>query len=152
MKKEEFEKIMDLGIQRESEAFNFYNDVQKRVDDKALKQIFNDLAKQELGHRNLLEEFKYNPEIPVKMSKPSSDFGLAEQVELPQLSVNMKPAEALALAMKKEQQAVEFYRNLAESTEDDEIKKLCLEMAGMELSHKQRLENAYTDVAYIESF
>ena len=54
--------------------------------------------------------------------------------------------------MKKEQQAVEFYCNLAESTEDGEIKKLCVEMAGMELSHKRRLENTYTDVAYIESF
>jgi rubrerythrin len=86
------------------------------------------------------------------MSKPVTDYGLAEKVDLPVLSVDMKPAEALALAMKKEQQAVEFYRNLAESTEDDEIKKLCLEMAGMELSHKQKLENAYTDVAYIESF
>lgn len=152
MQKEEFIRIMDLGIKREIEAFNFYNDVQKRIEDKGLKIIFNDLAKQELGHRNLLEEFKYNPDMPVKMSKPVTDYGLAEKVDLPVLSVDMKPAEALALAMKKEQQAVEFYRNLAESTEDDEIKKLCLEMAGMELSHKQKLENAYTDVAYIESF
>ncbi|MDY6916315.1 MAG: ferritin family protein [Candidatus Cloacimonadota bacterium] len=152
MNKEEFEKIMDLGIKREIEAYKFYNDVVNRVDDKALKDIFNDLAKQELGHRNLLEELKYNPEIPVKISKPSIDYGIAETVELPELSINMKPAEALALAMKKEQQAAEFYQELAESTSDMEIKKLCLEMAGMELSHKQKLENAYTDIAYIESF
>ena len=77
---------------------------------------------------------------------------MAEEVELPELTESMKPADALALAMKKEQQAVEFYRRLAQNTTDNELKKLCLEMANMELNHKQKLENAYTDVAYVEDF
>jgi len=152
MKTAEFERILDLGIKRETEAHKFYQEVVGKIQDKALKQIFQDLADQELGHKNMLENFKLNPEIKVKMSTPAVDFGLAETVALPELSTEMSPAEALALAMKKEQQAVEFYRYLASYTNDEEIKNLILEMANMELNHKQMLENAYTDIAYVESF
>lgn len=152
MKTAEFERILDLGITREKEAHRFYQEVVEKIQDKALKQIFQDLADQELGHKIMLENFKVNPDIQVKMSTPAVDFGLAETVELPELSTEMSPAEALALAMKKEQQAVEFYRYLASYTNDLEVKNLILEMANMELNHKQMLENAYTDVAYVEAF
>ncbi len=152
MKTTEFERILDIGIKRETEAHEFYQKVVDKIKDKALKQIFQDLADQELGHKLMLENFKLNPEIKVKMSTPAVDFGLAETVALPELSTEMSPAEALALAMKKEQQAVEFYRYLASYTNDEEIKQLIMEMANMELNHKQMLENAYTDIAYVESF
>ncbi len=143
---------MDLAIKREVEAYEFYKDVAERIGDKAIQKIFKTLATEEVGHKDLLERFKYNPDLPVKMSSPEIDYHLAEEVELPELSINMKPADALALAMKKEQLAVEFYRKLANQTEDGDVKKLLLEIANMELSHKQKLENAYTDIAYIEAF
>jgi len=152
MKKTEFDRILDIGIKRETEAHEFYQEVVEKIEDRALKQIFQDLADQELGHKNMLENFKNNPDVQVKMSTPAVDFGLAETIALPELSTEMSPAEAFALAMKKEQQAVEFYRYLASYTNDEEIKKLILEMANMELNHKQMLENAYTDVAYVEAF
>lgn len=152
MDKDRFNQIMDLAIKREVEAYNFYKDVAERVDDKAIIKIFTTLATEEVGHKDLLERFKYNPDLPVKMSSPEIDYHLAEEVELPELSIELKPADALALAMKKEQLAVEFYRKLAEKTEDGDVKKLLLEIANMELSHKQKLENAYTDIAYIEAF
>jgi bifunctional DNase/RNase len=34
------------------------------------------------------------------------DYKVAESVELPEITIDMKPADAIALAMKKEQQAV----------------------------------------------
>jgi rubrerythrin len=152
MEKEKFLEIINVGIKRELEAHAFYQDVTKRVEDKSVKKIFEDLAKEELGHKELLEKFKYNPDIPVKFNAPKTDFHLAENVDLPELSIKMKPKDALALAMKKEQMAVEFYQQLAEQTDDNNIKKMIIEIAHMELSHKQRLENAYTDIAYVEAF
>jgi rubrerythrin len=152
MDKDKFYKVMDLAIKREVEAYEFYKDVAERIDDKAIQKIFKTLATEEVGHKDLLERFKYNPDLPVKMSSPEIDYHLAEEVELPELSIDMKPADALALAMKKEQLAVEFYRKLANQTEDGDVKKLLLEIANMELSHKQKLENAYTDIAYVEAF
>ena len=149
---DKFQEIMNLGIKREIEAYEFYKDVAKKVQNPTIKEMFEELSREELGHKDLLDKFKYNPEMPVKMSAPKTDYHLAESVEMPELSSSMKPADALALAMKKEQMAAEFYNELANQTDDAEIKKLILEMANMELSHKQRLENAYTNIAYIEAF
>ena len=152
MTEEQFNRIIELGINREEEAHGFYNYAASRVDNKVIKQIFKELAEDELGHRELLLRFKADPKLPGKLIAPDVDYFLAEETELPDLSENMKPADALALAMKKEEQAVEFYRKLADQTEDTEMKKLCLDIAKMELNHKHKLEDAYTDVAYIEAF
>jgi rubrerythrin len=84
--------------------------------------------------------------------KQVADYKVSETVELPKLSLSMKPVDAIALAMKKEQQAVEFYTDLANQTNDSSIKQACLELAKMEAGHKNKLEGVYTDIAYIESF
>ena len=54
--------------------------------------------------------------------------------------------------MKKEQQAVEYYRALAEAADDRELKQAFTNLANMELSHKQRLENAFVQIGYPEVF
>jgi rubrerythrin len=152
MEKAKFIEIMDIAIKSEIEAHEFYKKVAERVEDKSVKKIFQDLAEDELGHRELLEKYKFNPDMPMKFQAPQTDFHLAEEMELPALTTEMKPADALALAMKKEQYAVTFYQKLAAQTDDEQVKMMLLEIANMELNHKQNLENAYTDIAYVEAF
>jgi rubrerythrin len=64
----------------------------------------------------------------------------------------MKPADAIALAMKKELQAAEFYQELAANMSDENLKASAISLANMELAHKTKLEKAYVDIAYIEAF
>jgi len=152
MDKEQFLGLIDLAIQREIEAFDFYSEVAASFYNKGLTTIFSELAAEEQGHRNLLESFKANPEKHFEIKAPEHDFKLAEETELPALSTSMKPADAFALAMKKEQQAAEFYQDLAKRTNDEQVKEMCLNLSNMELKHKQKIENAFVDVAYVESF
>ncbi|MFC1887761.1 ferritin family protein [Candidatus Cloacimonadota bacterium] len=152
MKQMNINDLLDLGVEREEEAHEFYSFAAQQTSNKVIKNIFLELSKEELDHKALLLKFKHDPQLASKLVAPQKDYKLAEKVELPVLSNDMKPADALALAMKKEQLAVEFYRNLAEDFKDEEARKLCLEIANMELHHKQKLENAYTDVAYVEDF
>lgn len=144
--------ILDIGIKREEEAHDFYLFASEQVSNKVIKNIFKELSMEELGHKDLLLRFKNDPKLASKLKAPEKDYKLAEKEDLPELSESMKPADALALAMKKEQLAVEFYRDLAAEFTDTEASSLCLKMADMELNHKQKLEDAYTDVAYIEAF
>ncbi len=154
MEKKQFKKMIDIAINREIEAYQFYSEVSQALAgrDKAISQIFSELAEQEKGHQNLLEELKQERDSHFKFSSPSNDYHLAEQTELPVLDLNMKPADAFVLAMKKEQQAVEFYRQMAANTTDPEITQMCNSLTNMELQHKRTIENAYVDVAYPESF
>ena len=147
----ELEKIFSMAIAREVEAHEFYQQVAERVSDAAVKEVFVQLSKEEMGHMETLEKLKNDPGAAMVFTAPD-DYKIAEATELPELSIDSKPADAIALAMKKEQQAVEFYRGLAESTEDARVKDIFNNLANMELQHKNRLENVFVEIGYPEVF
>ncbi|MBN2382365.1 ferritin family protein [bacterium] len=146
------EQLFAIAVSRELEAHDFYSAAAKRMNDQNVKDIFNRLAKEEMGHYELLEKFRYDPTAIMKISAPSADWKIAESEELPTLTIDMKPKDAIALAMKKEQQAVEFYQALAKATEDASTRDMFLNLANMELGHKHRLENIFVDIGYPEVF
>lgn len=152
MNQMQIDQIFSIAIAREVEAYEFYQNVYARVSDETVKGVFQQLAKEEQGHQELLERFKHDPTMVMKIQPPSADYKVAEATELPKLSIEMKPADAIALAMKKEQQAVEFYRALAESATDASVKSIFDNLANMELGHKHRLENVFVEIGYPEVF
>lgn len=152
MTTQEIERAFSLATQREMEANAFYSRVAKSANDRDVRLLFEQLASDEMGHFELLTRFKADPTLPMKLAAPAKDYKLAEATDLPPFSDNMKPKDAIALAMKKEQQAVEFYRRLAGQATDMGLKDIFDNLANMELGHKQRLENAFVDIGYPESF
>jgi rubrerythrin len=149
---EHIKDILSMAVTREIEAYAFYKQVSEKVSDKEVKKMFKELSEEELGHRDFLEKLKNDPSMMKKIEPPRTDYKVAEATELPTFSIDMKPADAVALAMKKEQQAVEFYRSMAEFSGDSEIKEKFNNLASMELNHKHRLENIFVDIGYPESF
>lgn len=149
MDQAELIKLFDKAIGREQEAFKFYSGVAEKVKDSAVKEVFLQLAQEEKGHEEALWKFKADPTASVKFKAPQ-DFKVAESVELPELSLDMKPAEAIALAMKKEQEAVELYQNLSDWSTDATLKDMYANLSNMEQGHKHRLEKLYVDIGYPE--
>jgi rubrerythrin len=152
MNSDEIDELFSVAIGREIEANEFYKAVAKRVRNPAVAEIFSDLAREEHGHMEVLEKYKHDPTLEMKIQAPVSDFKIAESMNLPRLSPDAKPADAIALAMKKEQQAVEFYRALALRSSDSALKQVLDNLANMELVHKHRLENAFVEIGYPEVF
>jgi len=66
------------------------------------------------------------------------------------LSADMKPVDAIALAMKKEEEAVKAYTHLASSVNDRALQRIYTELAQMEKEHKARMEDLYTNMAFGE--
>jgi len=62
----------------------------------------------------------------------------------------MKPADAIALAMKKEEEAMNLYLSLAESCKDEAQKQIFKDLAAMERGHKFKMEKAFVDIGYPE--
>lgn len=87
-----------------------------------------------------------------RQSSQKVDYHLAEEVieEKPELTVNMPFPEAIALAIKREQEAMDTYEVLAGDTDDEELRALFINLRNMEQSHKTSLEAVYMDVAYAE--
>jgi len=148
----DIEKVFVVATQRENEAYEFYIKAARKVADPNVKEVFQQLAQDEKGHFELLERFRANPVEIMKISPPASDWKIAESESLPTLSTDMKPKDAIALAMKKEQQAVDFYRSLSAASTAAEIRSMFDNLANMELTHKHRLERVFVDIGYPEVF
>jgi rubrerythrin len=142
-------QILEMAIEREVEAYEFYSAVAAKDLDPFLKKLFTELAEEEADHKKILEAFIKNPEKPLHF-KQTKDYKVAETVDKPALSIAMKPADALALAMKREEEAMDLYNEFAEASETEEQKAIFIELAKMEQGHKTRLEDLYTNAAFPE--
>ena len=147
----DIKSILEVAIGREEEAYEFYANVAERMTNPAVKEIFGQLSQDELGHKMFLLAAQKDDQIVAKLPVPA-DYKVAEATELPALSIDMKPADAVALAMKKEQQSVELYRGLAQAASDPTLAAMFDNLARMELGHKARLETMFVDIGYPEVF
>jgi len=145
----EFKDIIKFAMANEVEAQKFYEDAAKKLQDPHLKSMFKQFAEEEKKHREILKGI-YTSNLIGEYFDESRDYNISEGVEEPALSTNMKPVEALALAMKKEEEALVQYMELAESCPDEVKKKVFLDLAAMERGHKMKMENAFVDIGYPE--
>jgi rubrerythrin len=149
MKVEEFKSIIANAINDEIEAYEFYGGVADKVQDAALKRIFSELALEEKGHRAFLQTVLNRNFQDFKL-EDSEDYKLAEMLETPALTLDMKPVDGVALAIRKELDAMQMYAQLAKVSSDPGEKNTFQELAKMEKNHKTRLEDIYTGMAFPE--
>jgi rubrerythrin len=145
------EEIFAMAIRAEEEAGAFYQAVEKTASNEVVKRLFLQLAKEEQQHKLFLEGCRDDPGVLAKLPA-SIDYGISDTVPAQVLSASMKPADAIALAMKKEQQAVYLYRSLAAATQDAGLRASLEGLSRMEQEHKYRLEEAFVGVGYPEVF
>jgi rubrerythrin len=149
MKPEDFRQIISQAIEGEKEAYAYYRTVSEKVMDPALKNVFAELAGDELNHRDFLERIAAKGPASLHVEE-SHDYKIADTLESPALSANLKPIDGITLAIRKELDAMQMYTRLAQAAGDSEEKKMFLELAKMEKGHKARLEDIYTNMAFPE--
>ncbi|MGE5678225.1 MAG: ferritin-like domain-containing protein [Pseudomonadota bacterium] len=146
---EEFRRIISDAVKSEEAAYGFYSDVARKASDKSISAIFGNFAAEELAHKVLLEGYLSRGTSALKFDTVS-DYKVSETVDKPVLSVDMRPAEAIALAMKNEEEAMNMYTEFANLSTDSEQKEAFLGLARMEQGHKAKLEDLYVGIAYTE--
>lgn len=151
MDKMELENIFSVAIKREIKAHEFYKDVAGKVKNDDVKKVFEQLAEEEMMHMEILEKLKAEPSTAMKFTAPP-DFKVAEATESEAPTLDMRPKDAIALAMKKELEAVNFYKGLSAAASDPAIKDIFNNLVNMELKHKARLETVYVEIGYPEVF
>lgn len=141
--------IIDFAIKNEVEAYEFYRDAALKLKEDNIREIFDDLSKQELKHKQYLQEFLESGIQDIKLDE-FTDYKIAETIDEPKLSINMTFVDAIALAIKKEQEAMELYDHLSSLCLEQEKKNIFLGLKEMEKMHKAKLEDIYVNVAYAE--
>jgi rubrerythrin len=151
MKSEEFKQILLKAIDREVDSYALYTALADKVKDSALKTTFRELAQEETYHRKTLQEYLSGSKKELKFDEVK-DYKLSNLIESPSPSSDMKPLDGLKLAIKKEEEAMEMYEKLADASADPDQKKIFVELAKMERGHKARLEDIYTNSAFVEAW
>ncbi len=149
MKIEDYRNVISMAISREVESYVFYRSVSEKVKDANLKSLFKELAGDETKHRELLEGYLAKPATDFHFD-PVKDFKVAKTIERPPITMDLKPIDGIKLAIKKEEDAMELYTQLANVSNDQEQKKIFQELAKMETGHKARLEDIFTNMAFPE--
>ena len=98
---DQYKEIIEFAISNEIEAQEFYDAAANKINDPYLKEMFKKFAEDEKGHEKILKGILSKDTIDQYFDE-STDYKVAETVDKPELSTDMKPADAGALAMKNE--------------------------------------------------
>ena len=135
------------AMQAEVDGHNFYKMAANNTTDEMGKEVFNDLAKDEVEHFVFLKaqyesfEKEGKPNLTVKLSKPS------ESTESPIFSENFKnrikdahyEMTALSIGVQLEISSVKFYKEQADKASDQTVKGFFNQLADWEATHHRRL-------------
>ena len=147
----ELADLLDTAIYKEIASQAFYIAGQSQTQDPAAKALMKELADEELKHSEQLKSLKakgfrkqdwHRKKVPNLMI--SQYLVGSDKLEGASLQ------DTLVFAMKREQQAVEFYSKMMGIMRDETAKHLCERLAHQELKHKLRLEMFYDDLFYAE--
>jgi len=150
MANESIKNLLQFAIDREQEAVDFYSRLAEETTNRAMKETFTSFAKEEMGHKvRLTQALEGKFELNITSEVP--DLKIADYLVDEEPTPNMNYQQALVVAMKREKAAYRFYLDLAERTQDPDVKAMLLKLANEEAKHKLRFEVEYDDVVLAEN-
>jgi rubrerythrin len=144
----ELETIIKSAIAQEELSHEFYRRMANLVTHQETKDTFEYLSREELEHKHFLQSC-LTPQ-GCKLAGEAHNTHLAELLRAPEFQEGMSPKEALIIAMKREEGSYKFYQTLASLQPPGEIRAFLEKMAQVELSHKEKMEYLYDNVAFPE--
>ena len=139
-----FEEIISFAVEKEKEAAEFYKNMSSLVEKPNAKLMFNELAAEEIKHREFLEGITEDkvPSLPIR---EVTDLRISNYLVNIEFKPDMDYQDILIMAMKREEKAVSLYNDMATKVQDSKLQELLKAMAQEEAKHKLRLETEYDE-------
>lgn len=138
----ESDDILKFAIDREAQANRFYVALAERMADAEMREVFENLAVEELEHKALLE-LEVMKRGKVMVSKEMADRFEADGTADVTAVLHMDYKNALAIGIDKERASFRLYADWVATAEDDQQREMLLSLAEEEAKHKARLEIEY---------
>ena len=142
------DEVLEFAIDREIEANQLYIDLAARTQNPVMRKVFEDFAREELGHKAKLEAMKKGKTVASAPVAP--DLKIADYVVGVEPTPNMDYKDVLILAMNKEKASFRLYTDLA-AVKNEAQSKTFLSLAQEEARHKLRFEIEYDNVVLKEN-
>ncbi|MFC1978161.1 ferritin family protein, partial [Chloroflexota bacterium] len=125
---------------------------QSQTQDPGAKVLMKELAQEELRHSEWLKNLKEKSLAELSWHQERlPNLMISEYLTGGDILEGAGLQDTLAFAVKREQQAVEFYSKMTGIMRDESAKRLCEKLVHEELKHKLRLEIFYDDIFYGEN-
>ena len=147
-------EVFDIAVKNEVEAAAIYTKMSKKTKDLVSKKMLEELAKDELEHKVILEKlFSSDDEFESNFASNEKelDIKLSDYLSEVELKVDSTMQETLIYAMKSEKKAFDLYTSLAELSSNFKVKDILINLAEIEMGHKNKLEKMYDDKIYSEN-
>ena len=147
------EVALEKSIVMEERAFRNLLYAMRIVKDRQAKAILRDAAKEELGHKNmiegaLLEGYDKNA---ATMAEPLPSMNLDYVYQQKEIAPDADARESLAYAIHLEKQAVKFYSALISGCEGAPMMTLFKKLMADETRHLRTLEDLYERIFLTEN-
>jgi rubrerythrin len=140
---------VDIAIQREQEAHDFYTDLFNKVTDLNARDALKLLATEELKHKEFLVKYRdggYRNDA-LRMNHPI-DYKIAEHMEKPDIQGNIQSKDVYLIAAHRELNSYNFYKSLADLHPEGGLKDMFNKIASEEMRHKEKVEYLFSNTAF----
>ena len=148
---------LDIAIKKEQESNAFYKKASETVTNIGVREFFRELMEEEIKHEKILTDYR-DRLLSEKKVDPSDlsirnlrDLGISRTLLSLDMDDDTTIQDALIIAMKREEKAVELFHNLALTTPDAGLKALFEKLREEEIKHLKRIESIYDDVIYTDN-
>jgi rubrerythrin len=144
-------EILDQAIQNEEDANQFYSQAVNTVKDPSAKELLNEFAEIELKHKTVLQNFDLSTvDEEHHTVKEAHDYHIGDYLLDKEITPDSSIQDIMIHAMKREQKAYQFFKDMAKVVSSIEVRNLFEDLAAEELDHKGKIETEYDDVIYKE--
>jgi rubrerythrin len=144
MDEKKFQEIVEFALQKEIEAVDFYTRASGVVKHSGTKALFLDFAKQEEGHKRLLENLSMEKVVHANIEK-IPNLKISDYLVDTDFRPDISYADILRIAMKREEHSIKLYNDLKPLNGDETLTKLFNFLIQEETKHKYALEKIYDD-------
>jgi len=137
--------LMDFAVAKEEESACLYTNLAQRMQKLHMRQVFQDFAREELGHKAKLLAVK-RERLLAPVEQKIQDLRIADYLVDGEVRDDMDYQGALVLAMQKEKASFKLYTHLAAATDNVRLRATLLNLAQEEAKHKLRFELEYDEV------
>jgi len=137
-----YKEVLKFAIEKEEEAIKAYGDMIEKAHIPGMKELLEDLRKEEINHKKLLEDSSHK-EIHDHEIHDVEDMKISDYLVDENLNPDISFQDLLIYAAKKEQKAVSLYTHLHQKVKNPEMKQLLEFLIEQEKIHKLRLETEY---------
>jgi rubrerythrin len=150
-------EAIKMAVQMEKDGYGFYTKAAARTQDDMGSKIFTTLAKDEQMHLDTFQKIfedrvgKDEWDVLVNSSKKYADIGVFPKnlgsAESGGPAADTNELDALHMAMDAEKHAVEFYSQILEKTDDQDVQGIISEIIKQEKNHYLILQEEFTHLS-----